>query len=453
MLSRIITSAIFLLVLCTQVSSAEMGRRADHVVLISIDGLRPEFYLDEVWPAPMLQQMGREGAHAKAVRSVFPSVTYPAHTTIITGKLPIDHGISYNSPFEPEGATGRWYWEEKHIKVPTLWDTARDAGLKTASVFWPVSVGAPIDWNVPEVWPLDWEVDEFTDPMRREATPPGLVEELEREATGRLSSQNFSFGRFNLDDKSSEMAAYLLATYKPNLLTLHLLSVDRIQHDEGREGPTLPRALATLDRGVSRIVEAAEQAGILDRTTFLITGDHGFIDLQTRLAPNVWFVDAGLMAAQPDRGNWRATVYNTGVAGFVFLADPDDQEALMAARRAFDSQPAEIRALFEVLEREDMDRLGGAPDAALGLTPAPGVYISSSYQPPALQPAQGASHGYLPDLPGMSTGFVAWGTGIRPGRAVSSLGLEQIAPLIKELLGLDLAGSESPIHSKILISD
>ncbi len=80
------------------------------------------------------------------------------------------------------------------------------------------------------------------------STPAGLVEELEREATGRLSSANFSFGRMNLDDKSSEMAAYLLATYKPNLLTLHLLAVDGVQHDEGRDSPSLPRALATLDR-------------------------------------------------------------------------------------------------------------------------------------------------------------------------------------------------------------
>ena len=200
---RTVVAAIALLLLASAAAAEVQTRRTDHVVLISLDGLRPEFYLEERWPAPMLQQMGREGAHAKAVKSVFPSVTYPAHTTLITGKMPIDHGISYNSPFEPQGETGRWYWEEEHILVPTLWDAARAAGLKTASIFWPVSVGAPVDWNVPEIWPVDWRTEEFTDPMRRLSTPAGLVEELEREATGKLSSANFSFGQMNLDDKSS----------------------------------------------------------------------------------------------------------------------------------------------------------------------------------------------------------------------------------------------------------
>jgi len=452
MSSRTAFGAVLVLLVAPAVAADHQQRLTDHVVLISLDGLRPEFYLEERWPAPVLQQMRREGAHAEAVKSVFPSVTYPAHTTIITGRMPIDHGISYNSPFEPQGETGRWYWEEEHILVPTLWDAARAAGLQTASIFWPVSVGAPVDWNVPEIWPLDWEVDEFTDPLRRLSTPDGLVEELEREATGRLSSLNFSFGQLNLDDKSSEMAAYLLATYKPNLLTVHLIGVDHFQHEEGRQGPMIPRALAALDRGIARIVEAAEQAKILDQTTFLITGDHGFIDLQTEVAPNVWLVESGLRAASPDRGDWRATVHNTSAAGFVFLADDKDQKTLAEVRRILDAQPAEVRALFEVLERQDLDRLETAPDAALGLAPVPGAYISSGYEPPAVRPADGASHGFMPDIPEVYTGFVAWGAGIQPGVAVSMMGLEQIAPLVSSLLGLELTGAEAPIPSEILDS-
>lgn len=450
---RTVHAAVLVLLSASVVHTQDNQRRTDHVVLISVDGLRPEFYLDERWPAPMLQQMHREGAHSRAVESVFPSVTYPTHTTIITGRMPIDHGISYNSPFEPQGETGRWYWEEKHIRVPTLWDATRAAGLQTASIFWPVSVGAPIDWNVPEIWPLEWQEDEFTDPLRRHSTPAGLVAELEREATGKLSSHNFSFGRLNLDDKSSEMAAYLLVTYKPNLLTLHLVGVDHFQHEGGRQGPMVPRALAALDRAIARMVEAAEQAGILDRTTFLITGDHGFIDLHTEVAPNVWLVEAGLMAARPDRGDWRATVHHTSVAGFVFLADNDDQETLQDVRRILDAQPAEIRSLFKVLEREDLDRLQSAPDAALGLTPVPGVYISSSYEPPAVRPVDGASHGYLPEVPQMYTGFVAWGAGIQPGVAIPMMGLDQIAPLVSSLLGLDLPGAEAPPPPGLLGSD
>ena len=124
-------------------------------MLVSIDGLRPEFYLNGKWPAPTLQYMARGGSVAEGVRGVFPTVTYPSHTTMVTGALPARHGIYYNTPFEPEGQSGRWYWEESLIQSRTLWDAAREAGLVTATVQWPVTVGAPIDYCVPEFWSLD----------------------------------------------------------------------------------------------------------------------------------------------------------------------------------------------------------------------------------------------------------------------------------------------------------
>ena len=147
--------AALLLVVSLPVGGEPETRPADHVVLISIDGLRPEFYLDPRWPAPMLRQLVARGAHAEGVQGVFPTVTYPSHTTIVTGVRPDRHGIHYNSPFEPDGQTGRWFWEESLIRVPALWDLTRKAGLQTAALGWPVTVGAPIDRNVPEVWSLD----------------------------------------------------------------------------------------------------------------------------------------------------------------------------------------------------------------------------------------------------------------------------------------------------------
>ncbi|MGQ0814994.1 MAG: alkaline phosphatase family protein [Gemmatimonadota bacterium] len=68
----------------------------EHVVLVSMDAFRPEFCQDETWPAPTLQQLAWEGAYATSVHSVFPALTYPAHTTIVTGALParLSHGRS-----------------------------------------------------------------------------------------------------------------------------------------------------------------------------------------------------------------------------------------------------------------------------------------------------------------------------------------------------------------------
>jgi predicted AlkP superfamily pyrophosphatase or phosphodiesterase len=125
-----------------------------HVILISIDGLRPEFYKDAGWSMVNLRQAMKTGSYADGVTGVFPTVTYPSHTTMVTGVKPIKHGVYYNTPAEPLEITGKWIWDYKTIKVPTVFSAAKEKGLKTASVFWPVSLGGPADYNIPEYWYL-----------------------------------------------------------------------------------------------------------------------------------------------------------------------------------------------------------------------------------------------------------------------------------------------------------
>src|SRR5690606_2639721 len=127
---------------------------ARHVVLITIDGLRPEFYLDSQWDTPNLNMLMKNGAHARGVTSVFPSMTYPNHTSIITGTTPEKHGVYYNAPFIATTRQDSVFWQFGSIRSPTLWEAAKKAGLSTASVLWPVSAGAPVDYNIPDVGKL-----------------------------------------------------------------------------------------------------------------------------------------------------------------------------------------------------------------------------------------------------------------------------------------------------------
>lgn len=428
--------------------NAALETRPEHVVLISIDGLRPEFYLDGSWPAPMIQQMAREGAHAKTVRSVFPSVTYPSHTTLVTGVLPSSHGIYYNSPFEPEGQTGRWYWEASSIRVPTLWDALRRSGRKSAAVSWPVSVGAPIDWNIPEVWSLDRD-DDPIEPIRATTTPVGLLAEIEREATGRLRKSDFRNDYFGRDDRSGLTAAYLLEQYRPTLLAVHLVASDHFQHAAGRESPLVRRALAAADRAVSRIVEAAERAGLLETTAFVVTGDHGFVDTHTLLAPNVWLAREGLMEARRDRGDWSATFHTTGGAALLHLRRPEDYETQALIRQILDSLPAHIRRQFRVIERDQLDQVGADPQAFLALSAIRGTSFSSSPREPDVRPARGGNHGYFPDFDDIHTGFIGWGKGFRSKASTSQLKLEDIAPLIARLLDLKFETPDGTAPSRL----
>src|SRR5262245_58571757 len=114
---------------------------ADHVLLVTIDGLIPEVYLapdKHGLAVPALRRIAAEGAAAEGARSVFASVTYPAHTTLMTGVLPARHGITTNRPPDPLGANqGGWRWYAEDIRARTLWQAAGEAGLSTALVSWP----------------------------------------------------------------------------------------------------------------------------------------------------------------------------------------------------------------------------------------------------------------------------------------------------------------------------
>ncbi|HVR30626.1 MAG TPA: ectonucleotide pyrophosphatase/phosphodiesterase [Thermoanaerobaculia bacterium] len=407
---------------------------ADHVVLISVDGFRPDFYLEDSWAMPMVRQMAREGAKAEGVRGVFPSVTYPSHTTIVTGALPARHGIYYNTPFEEGGQTGRWYWEEEAIKVETLFEALRKAGGTTAAISWPVTVGAPIDWVVPEVWSLDPESDRLA-PMR-EGSSPGLWRELEENATGKLTLRNFSAAWMNRDDTTGAAAAYLLETKKPALLALHLLASDHFQHEDGRRSDRVLRALGAADRAISALVEAAERGGILERTAFVITGDHGFVDVRTTVAPNVWLVEAGLMTAAKDRGPaWKAAFLSQGGSAFLHLRDPRDRATVDRVRRLLQELPPAAHRLFRVVEREELAAVGANPEVPLALAAFLGVQFTSAGDGEAFRPGSGGQHGYFPhDFPEIQTGFVGWGAGFRRGATAHVMGLEDVAPLIARIL-------------------
>src|SRR5471030_1769898 len=151
---------VALLVLACVVGSgteaASGAPSAPMVLLISIDGMKPEAVIDAQshgLKVPNLRAFMADGAYAQGVRGVLPTLTYPSHTTMLTGASPGKHGILNNTTFDPLLRNQRgWYWYAEDIKVPTLWAAAAAAKLKTANVYWPVSVGAKITYNLPQIW-------------------------------------------------------------------------------------------------------------------------------------------------------------------------------------------------------------------------------------------------------------------------------------------------------------
>jgi hypothetical protein len=132
------------------------------------------------------------------------------------------------------------------------------------------------------------------------------------------------------------------------------------------------------------------------------------------------------------------------------LKDTKDKVTLDKIKKKLKSLPDAYKKLFRIVERSELDAIGADPNAILALNPIPGVAMSASMKGEVITPRSGGTHGYFPDFGQIETGFVAWGAGISSGKEVPKMGLEDIAPLVSELLDLNFKTKNGILFSGIL---
>lgn len=439
MKQHILKRYIGLILLTATVALNVHAQTTKHVILVSIDGFRPDFYLDKTWPTPNLQQLMKDGSYAKGVRCIFPSVTYPSHTTLITGTFPSKHGITYNT-MPNEQRKYEWTTDSKKIKAETLWQAVRKGGMKSASISWPVSVGAEIDYNLPEIWSSTNMADRKS-AISEFATPKGLLEEMEKYAIGAVDMEDLNLSSLAMDENNSRMAAYIFRKYKPSLLTIHIAGVDGAQHKEGRSGPGVNKALAAADHAVMNLLDAVKKAGMEDSTTIIITGDHGFLDINKVLSPNVWLTEMGI-DSKVGMDEPVAKFQAAGGAAFFHLKDQNDVNTLAKVRKKLAELPKEYQQMFRIVERKELDKIGADPHAMFALAAAKGVYIQDGASGPVVGPKKGGAHGFFPEETDIQTGFIIAGAGVKNGVVLDLIGLEDVAPTVAKLLGIDLKNAD-----------
>jgi predicted AlkP superfamily pyrophosphatase or phosphodiesterase len=235
---------------------------AQPLVVISVDGLDNR-YLAQAdkfgLKIPTLRKLMRGGQYCQGVIGVVPTITWPSHTTILTGVDPVVHGILGN--WRPPGDK---FLDYSQIKVPTLIGAAHNAGLTIAAITWPVTVGAPVDWNLPEYFERRRGSSMDTRSVESKSKPADLV--------ARISADYPSFAQEWMDDRTRALAAlWLLKHEQPKLMLLHFVDLDSEEHDNA---PFTREAFATLehtDELIGQIV-AALPAG----SAVSIVSDHGF---------------------------------------------------------------------------------------------------------------------------------------------------------------------------------
>ena len=424
------TALLLLLASAVTVHAQENVR---YVILITIDGLRAEMIDDPQMPSPFLKMMSRNGLRVGRVIGIPPAATYPSHTTLLTGEVPARHRIFYNRPFLWNKDTARIsYWYADSIAVPTIWQRAHEAGMKTASLFWPVSTGSPyIDYNVPEFWSLDYNCDQM-EYIKPSCTPMGILDELEQNACGKLDTITYQAGSLQRDGRTAAMANYLMNHYQPQLMTIHLITTDYSQHALGTQSQELLQDMGSADHAVGTILENLRLTHRLDSTVVIVTGDHGFCDYSKTLSPNVWLTRAGLLSPRPG-GEWKACFYGGGNTSFLYLRHGKDKKTLRQIRRLLDRLPDSERGLFRIVEKEELTEKGADPAVALALEPVVGVAVTNDRTGEVVTEKKGGTHGFLSGQD--ATTLIAYGPGFPPS-CQDSIRQTAIAPWILRLLGL-----------------
>jgi predicted AlkP superfamily pyrophosphatase or phosphodiesterase len=409
------------------------------VMLISVDGMRPDAVLDAAshgLKVPNLRAFIADGAYASGVHGVLPTLTYPSHMTLMTGTSPAKHGIYANTTFDPFGRNEHgWYWYAEDARVATLWTAAAAAHLRTANVYWPTSVGAPITYNLPQIWRTGTEDDLK---LQRALSTPGLEQEL----SSPLGRYPGGMDETVPDDEArARFAVRLLEAKHPDFITVYLTGLDTEEHKSGPFSARSNEALERLDTVVGTLRAAAERAAPR-RATVCVVSDHGFAAVEHDVNLYAAFREAGLFTADDNNkiSSWKAVPWPAGGTAAVMLADPGDAAVRAEVAALLDRLARDPgNGIERILNHDEIVRAGGFPDAAFLVSFKNGYEVGTAFSGPLVSgPSNLGMHGYLPEHPELRSSFFIVGPHVAAGRSLGEIDMRRIAPTLAGILRISL---------------
>ena len=414
------------------------------VLLISIDGLRPADVMQAEQRGlhlPNLRRFLSEGSYATDVRGVLPTLTYPSHTTLLTGVSPDKHGIAGNLTFDPTNKNQQgWAWYASDIRVPTLWDAAHAAGLSTANVHWPVSVGAQVDWNLPQIWRTGLPDDRK---LLAALATPGLLPAMEKELGPYADGIDETLAG---DENRTRFAVKMLQERQPAFMTAYLASLDHEQHASGPDTPEAKRTLERIDALVGDMVTAARS--VHPDGVVAVVSDHGFAPVQQDVNLYAPFIKAGLVTIKEGAvADWQAMPWNDGGSAAIVLREPGDKAVQAKVRTLLEQLRGDPAYGFErVLDHAQLVAQGGTAQASWFVLFKPGYEMG--IKPDAPLPSAShyrGMHGYDPAWPQMRSTFLVEGKGVPAGKNLGAIDMRDIAPTLARALGVVLPGAQGKV--------
>ncbi len=445
-------------------------KTSSHVVLITINGLGADFVnRPEILKAhaPFMHNLIEKGSHAYSAESVYPSLTLPAHASIVTGMLPADHSITADFSFDDPAGKSALQNQKKFLQASEIkggepiWETASRNGLAVASVGFPLTVGAGIKFNVKAG---------FSDLPDKESDfkPETLLAGIEPESlTLQLSSV---LSKVVVPDKKrikaishflkadlfrAAAASLIMENYKPGLMLVNLGSFAEAEEHFGLSSGETFEVLESIDRLIAQIAGSLEKGGIQSGTTLIIASDRGYLKTEQSFNPNVLLAKKGFLSTDGDGkiSSWRAIAQSFGGSAAIFINPAQDEQLAGQVFKIFNDYYQKADSpIWRIINRREAVRLGADPIPAFYIDAAPGHSISARILSPVFT-ASGtrAVSGGLPSRAEIRAVLILSGSGIKPGFTLEYARLIDIAPTIARLFGIEMRTVRGRVLSEAIV--
>lgn len=394
------------------------------------------------------------------MRTVYPSVTYPIHVTMMTGCYPGTHGVTSNFGFTTVNKDAAWLWD-KCYTVEDIFSAAKKAGYTTASVAWPVTGNnKSIDYLADEYW-MPEPGDTLRSSFARMGSSEEMLDLIQRNA--RFLPEGYALGGKKhfmqwptIDEFWVQLACDVIREHAPEVTFLHTGTFDSFRHSHGVFGDHLKPARENLDRYIGMLMDACRDAGVLEQTNLVLVSDHGQRDICRAININVLLADRGYIDtdASGKVTSWRAYCMSNAMSTLVYLNDPKDEHLKKAVyedlKALQDKGVYGIGRIFTAEEARREEMLWGGFSFVLesdgytsfgdrAVRPLVQNFDISDYR------FGRATHGYIPDL-GAQPVFVAKGPDFRENVTLARGRIVDEAPTYARILGVELPADGRPME-------
>lgn len=422
------------------------------LLLISLDAMIGKD-IEILKTLPTFSPILEKASIVKSVETVYPSMTYTAHASIVSGTYPEKHGVITNEVFTPLMNKAPWYELRAQNKAQILPELAQQNGYSTFINSWPTLVGANVDYLVQRAG-IHYPKEEQESEIRKNSNHV-LTQEM-----WDYCAEAWTLPNYYSTDKFSALASkYVINRYQPDLMLMHMTLPDHYRHSHGVLSEKLVDAYKYLDDMLAIVVDELKAQGLYDQTTFVFCSDHGQVDIDMSVNANKLLIENGLLTVD-EQGNmtdWQAYIQSSAVSAHVYLKDPTNHELAQRVYQLLDEN-RELLYIEHIFTREQVKktyRLDGNFTFVLEAKEGSsfGFDIMADYQNPIMNEDYRVSrgtHGHIPSK-GEQPCLILSGPGVLEGKELSVAKVVDIAPTCAAILGFEMPEADGRILREILV--